>query len=74
MPVFMLNHDLTYESGLDTNFPLVPAFIRFILMCICPTMHYSWWKFATCDMSGNLRCRTELVCRLIYERNEAIYT
>lgn len=52
MPVFVLNHDLTYESGLHISFPPVPAFIRFILMRICPAMHYGWWKFATCDMSG----------------------
>ncbi|OCL14787.1 hypothetical protein AOQ84DRAFT_358612 [Glonium stellatum] len=52
MPVFMLNHDLTYESGLHTNFPPLPAFIKFFLMRVCPTVHYNWWKFATCDMSG----------------------
>lgn len=42
MPVFMLNHDLTYESGLHTNFLPAPAFTRFILMHICPTVHYGW--------------------------------
>jgi hemerythrin-like domain-containing protein len=51
MPVFLLNHDVTYEGGIH-NFPPIPAPVKFVLMQVCARWNRDWWKFATCGYDG----------------------
>ncbi|KAF2492128.1 hypothetical protein BU16DRAFT_551840 [Lophium mytilinum] len=51
LPLFLLNHDVTFEGGIH-DFPPIPPPVRWALMRILPLVHPSWWKFASCDSSG----------------------
>lgn len=55
MPVFLLNHDVGYEGGIHASFPPIPAPVKWVFMHVFTLFHYSWWKYASCDFSGNLK-------------------
>jgi hemerythrin-like domain-containing protein len=55
IPAFLLNHDVAYEGGLHASFPSIPAPVKWIFMHVLTLFHYSWWKYAACDFSGNLK-------------------
>lgn len=63
MPVFLLNHDVTYEGGIH-NFPPIPAPVKFVLMQVCARWNKDWWKFATCGYDGKPK-------RLLYAGGES---
>lgn len=52
VPFFLLNLDASYEEGLWANWPPMPAPIRWGLVNVAGAVHWSWWKFASCDANG----------------------
>lgn len=52
MPVFLLNHDVSFEGGIHSKFPPIPPPVKWMMMKVFPLVHGSWWKFATCDSAG----------------------
>ncbi|KAH8722529.1 hypothetical protein GQ44DRAFT_711616 [Phaeosphaeriaceae sp. PMI808] len=55
VPFFLMNLDATYEDGLWANWPPMPAPVRWGLVNVAGAVHWSWWKFASCDGSGQPR-------------------
>lgn len=55
VPFFLLNLDRTVEDGLWANWPPMPAPIKWGLINIAGAWHWGWWKFASCDASGQPR-------------------
>jgi hypothetical protein len=55
LPVFFLNHDVTYEGGLHADFPPLPAPVRWVLREGFPRWKAEWWKFSTCGYDGRPR-------------------
>jgi hypothetical protein len=51
LPVFLLNHDVSFEGGIH-DFPPIPPPVRWVLMRVFPMVHTNWWKFASCDYAG----------------------
>ncbi|KAH7389879.1 hypothetical protein BKA66DRAFT_414180 [Pyrenochaeta sp. MPI-SDFR-AT-0127] len=51
LPLFLLNHDTTFESGIHT-FPPVPAPVRFLLRSVFGRWQSQWWQFSTCGFDG----------------------
>lgn len=52
LPLFLLNHDVTYENGLHANFPPIPKPIKLLLTHVYTCWNWGWWKFASCDVNG----------------------
>jgi hypothetical protein len=52
IPFYLLNHDLTFEGGIHTNFPPFPPPVRFIMSHVLTLWHWNWWRFAACNTSG----------------------
>jgi hypothetical protein len=52
VPFFLMNLDATYEEGSWANWPPMPAPVRWGLVNVAGSMHWAWWKFASCDASG----------------------
>lgn len=57
VPFFLLNLDRTplFEDGLWSNWPPIPAPIKWGLINIGGWYYGNYWKFASCDASGNRR-------------------
>ncbi|KAF1833411.1 hypothetical protein BDW02DRAFT_570081 [Decorospora gaudefroyi] len=55
VPFFLMNLDATYEEGLWANWPPMPAPVRWGLVNVAGSVHWGWWKFATCDAAGRPR-------------------
>lgn len=54
LPVFLLNHDCTFENGAHA-FPSVPAPVRWVLRSVCGRVQSAWWQFSTVGYDGNPR-------------------
>jgi hypothetical protein len=52
VPFFLMNLDATYEEGMWANWPPMPGPVRWGLVNVAGSVHWSWWKFASCDGSG----------------------
>lgn len=52
VPLFLLNLDLTAEDGRWSNWPPMPAPVRWMVINVIGTWYGNWWKFASCDASG----------------------
>ena len=50
---FFLNCDATFEGGKWAAFPPLPGPIRWVFTHICTWPNRAYWKFASCDYSGN---------------------
>ncbi|EOA90476.1 uncharacterized protein SETTUDRAFT_167316 [Exserohilum turcica Et28A] len=55
VPFFLLNLDAEYEDGLWADWPPMPRPVRWGLVNVGGSVHWSWWKFASCDASGKRR-------------------
>jgi hypothetical protein len=55
VPFFLMNLDATYEEGKWANWPPMPAPIRWGLVNVAGSVHWGWWKFSSCDGSGQPR-------------------
>ncbi|KAF1945968.1 hypothetical protein EJ02DRAFT_441495 [Clathrospora elynae] len=55
VPFFLMNLDATYEEGMWANWPPMPAPVRWGLVNVAGSVHWGWWKFASCDASGRPR-------------------
>jgi hypothetical protein len=57
VPFFLLNLDRTtaFEEGKWANWPPMPAPIRWGMINIAGAWHSGWWKFSSCDASGQRR-------------------
>ncbi|KAF2127001.1 hypothetical protein P153DRAFT_388323 [Dothidotthia symphoricarpi CBS 119687] len=55
VPFFLLNLDATYEEGMWANWPPMPAPVRWGLVNVAGSVHWGWWKFASCDAAGKPR-------------------
>lgn len=51
LPLFLLNHDTTFESGIH-SFPPVPAPMLFMLRSVFGRWQRQWWQFSTCGYDG----------------------
>lgn len=52
IPFAFLNWDLTYEDGMWSGWPPIPAFVRWSFCNILTLRHAGYWKFASCDGFG----------------------
>jgi hypothetical protein len=52
VPFFLMNLDATYEEGMWANWPPMPAPIRWGLANVAGSVHWAWWKFASCNAAG----------------------
>lgn len=52
VPFFLLNLDVDYEDGMWATWPPMPAPIRWGLVNVAGSVHWGWWKFASCDSQG----------------------
>ncbi|KAJ3491335.1 hypothetical protein NLG97_g5613 [Lecanicillium saksenae] len=55
VPFFFLNLDRTFENGKWTNWPPMPAPIRWILTNVVGTYYGNWWRFSSCSSNGSPR-------------------
>ncbi|KAF2628484.1 hypothetical protein BU25DRAFT_430792 [Macroventuria anomochaeta] len=55
VPFFLMNLDTTYEEGRWTNWPPMPAPVRWGLVNVAGAWNWGWWKFASCDSAGRPR-------------------
>ncbi|OAK95576.1 hypothetical protein IQ06DRAFT_231762 [Phaeosphaeriaceae sp. SRC1lsM3a] len=55
VPFFLMNLDATYEDGMWANWPPMPAPVRWGLVNVAGSVHWGWWKFASCDGGGKPR-------------------
>lgn len=55
LPVFWANHDVDFEEGIHTEFPPVPAPVRWVLREVFGRWNAAWWKFGTCGFDGRPR-------------------
>jgi hypothetical protein len=51
-PFFLMNLDATYEEERWADRPPIPPPVRWGLINIAGSWNWSWWKFASCDSSG----------------------
>lgn len=49
---FLLNLDRDHEEGMWRHWPPIPAPVRWALTNVASQWHRSWWKFASCNASG----------------------
>lgn len=52
VPFFVLNLDATYEAGGWSNWPPLPAPLRWGPVNDAGSLEWSWWKLASCDGRG----------------------
>lgn len=52
---FLLNMDRAHEDGRWRDWPPMPAPVRWAMVNIAGQWHRSWWKFASCDATGQRR-------------------
>lgn len=52
VPFFLMNLDATYEEGMWANWPPMPAAVRWGMVNVAGSVHWGWWKFASCDGWG----------------------
>ncbi|KAL3959670.1 hypothetical protein ACCO45_004787 [Purpureocillium lilacinum] len=52
---FLFNLDRGYEGGLWSDWPEVPAALRWALTRTLGGWHSGWWRFASCDADGRPR-------------------
>lgn len=55
LPLFFMNHDITYEGGIHASFPPIPAPVRWVLREVCGRWNADWWKFSSCGFDGRPR-------------------
>lgn len=55
VPFFLMNLDATYEEGMWADWPPMPGLVRWGLVNLAGSVHWGWWKFASCDGSGQPR-------------------
>ncbi|KAG9258142.1 ZIP zinc transporter-domain-containing protein [Emericellopsis atlantica] len=55
LPFFLMNLDATFEDGMWSNWPPMPAPIRWALTNVVGALHGPWWRFASCDSTGQPR-------------------
>jgi hypothetical protein len=55
VPFFLMNLDASYEEGMWANWPPMPAPVKWGLVNVAGSVHWGWWKFASCDGSGKPR-------------------
>jgi hypothetical protein len=55
VPFFLMNLDATYEDGMWATWPPMPGPVRWGLVNVAGSVHWSWWKFASCEGSGKPR-------------------
>jgi hypothetical protein len=51
---FFRNLDLRFEDGLWASWPPIPWAVRWALLRVFCAWNGGWWKFASCDMEGNM--------------------
>lgn len=54
LPIFLTNHDVTWENGIH-DFPPLPPPVRWVLREVAARKKASWWKFSTCGFDGRPR-------------------
>lgn len=52
LPLFLYNHDGSWEAPLWENWPPIPGLVRRGLLFVGGSWHGSWWRFASCDGMG----------------------
>jgi hypothetical protein len=52
VPFFLMNLDATFEEGKWAKWPPMPAPVRWGLVNVAGSVHWAWWKFASCDGGG----------------------
>ena len=55
VPFCLMNLDGTFEEGTWAAWPPMPGPIRMMLVNGFGSWNWSWWKFSSCDGSGNPR-------------------
>lgn len=55
VPFFLMNLDAEYEDGKWANWPPMPTPVRWGLVNVAGAVHWSWWKFSSCDGAGRPR-------------------
>lgn len=55
LPIFLFNLDRDYEDGLWAAWPPIPPPIKWALVNVGGWLHSGWWRFASCDSSGQRR-------------------
>ena len=55
VPFFLLNLDAGFEEGLWADWPPMPRLVRWGLVNVGGSVHWAWWKFASCDGRGERR-------------------
>lgn len=55
VPFFLMNLDAEYEEGMWREWPPMPALVRWGLVNGAGSVHWGWWKFASCDAWGRRR-------------------
>jgi hypothetical protein len=55
VPFFLMNLDAEYEEGMWAGWPPMPRLVRWGLVNGAGSVHWSWWKFASCDAAGKMR-------------------
>jgi hypothetical protein len=55
VPFFLMNLDAEYEEGMWADWPPMPRLVRWGLVNGAGSIHWSWWKFASCDAAGKMR-------------------
>lgn len=55
VPFFLMNLDAEYEEGMWAEWPPMPRLVRWALVNGAGSVHWGWWKFASCDGWGGRR-------------------
>lgn len=55
VPFFLLNLDRGFEEGKWADWPPMPRLVRWGLVNGAGSVHWAWWKFASCDAEGRPR-------------------
>ncbi|KKY26757.1 putative hemerythrin hhe cation binding domain-containing protein [Diplodia seriata] len=53
VPFCLLNLDRTYEEGMWATWPPMPGPIRWMMVNVFGSWNWGWWRFSSCDASGN---------------------
>lgn len=51
-PFIVLTHDLTYEGGIHSKFPPVPAVMLFLARHVFTMWNWTMWQYMPCDTWG----------------------
>jgi hypothetical protein len=55
VPFFLMNLDAEYEEGMWAEWPPMPRLVKWGLVNGAGSVHWGWWKFASCDAAGRMR-------------------